>query len=262
MTSKFFSNISLKCRNPSLLSAAVLSTTLFMGTAIAASGSTSLEGISDDADKTAAQKSDSGAVQSITATPTVECPLNSGGPSLLGTTWRLSSIYGTKVPDALKIDMRVSTTSLTGFSGCNKYSANFKQVGYTGFTVKKINKTHKVCKVFIPYAGAPAINIGTWEGSYIRTIKRMGSVRQMTDTRLHFFNRNGQVGMKFRKIADENQQAEAVEQQVQEVAVVNETSAPVVEQHVVEKTVAQPVVEKAELSDEELITQFYETTKF
>jgi heat shock protein HslJ len=261
MTSKFLSNISLKCKNPYLLSVAVLSTTLFMGTAVAASGSTSLEGISGDTDKTVAQKADSGAVQSITATPSAECPLNSGGPSLLGTTWRLSSIYGTKVPEALKIDMRVSTTSLTGFSGCNKYSANFNQVGYTGFTVKKINKTNKVCKVFIPYPGAPAINIGTWEGSYIRTIKRMGSVRQVTESRLHFFNRNGQVGMKYRKIADENQQAEGVEQ-AQDVVVVNKTPAPAIEKAIVAETVEKPVAQKGELSDEELISQFYETTKF
>jgi hypothetical protein len=252
MTSKFLSNISLKCRNPYLLSAAVLSTTLFMGTAaIAGSGSTSLDGISGDADKSTSHKADSGAVQSITATQAAECPLNSGGPSLLGTTWWLNSIYGTKVPEALDIDMRVSTTSLTGFSGCNKYSANFKQVGYTGFTVKKINKTNKVCKVFIPYAGAPAINLGTWEGSYIRTIKRMGSVRQVTDTRLHFFNRNGQVGMKFHKVSDENQQAAVVEEK-KDVAIVSKTAA-------VEK---KPAVKKGELTDEELISQFYETTKF
>lgn len=262
MTSKFLSNISLKCKNPYLLSAAVLSTTLFMGTAMAASGSTTLDGISNDADKTATPKADSGAVKSITATPAAECPLNSGGPSLLGTTWRLSSIYGTRVPSALQIDMRVSTTSLTGFSGCNKYSANFKQVGYTGFTVKRINKTNKVCKVLIPYAGAPAINLGTWEGSYIRTIKRMGSVRQVTDSRLHFFNRNGQVGMKFRKIADENKQAEVAEE-TKEVATVNETPAVEEVVVVVKKAVEEkPAVKKAAITDEELISQFYETTKF
>ena len=140
MTSKLLSNLSLKCKTPYVVSVAIIGTTFFMGGAIAAGGSTPIQGL-DGGAKPAAQTP--APLQSITASPTAQCPLNSGGPSLLGTTWRLDSIYGNRVPQALKIDMRVSTTSLTGIGGCNKYSANFKQVGYTGFSVKTINRTKK-----------------------------------------------------------------------------------------------------------------------
>ncbi len=197
MTSQLFSNFSLRGKAPYLLSAAILGSTFFMGVAMAAGGSTSIQGL--DGAKPVAQKAVA-PIQSITATPAAECPLNSGGPSLLGTTWRLDSLYGNIVPKALKIDMRVSTTSLTGMGGCNKYSANFKQVGYTGFSVKSINRTKKKCKVIVPYKTAKSINVGSWEGSFLRTLGRMGSVRQMTATKLYFFNRNGQIGLKLRKV--------------------------------------------------------------
>ena len=47
--------------------------------------------------------------------------------------------------------------------------------------------------------------MGNWEGSYLRTLRRMGSVRQVASGKLHFFNRNGEIGMILRKIGDENQ---------------------------------------------------------
>ena len=196
MTSKLFSNTSLKCRISYLLSATILGGSFFISTAMAAGGSTSIQGL--DGAKPATQKE--APIQSITAVPAAECPLNSGGPSLLGTTWRLNSLYGNIVPKDLKIDMRVSATSLTGMGGCNQYSANFKQVGYTGFSVKKITRTKKKCKVIIPYKTAKSINVGSWEGSFLRTLGRMGSVRQMTATKLYFFNRNGQIGLKLDKV--------------------------------------------------------------
>ena len=200
MTSKLLSTASINSRLPFLLSIAALTTAFFVGTASAeGSSSTSLQSISSS--------SPAPAIQSITPTPTAECPLNSGGPSLLGTTWRLESIYGNRIPHPLEIDMRISTNALSGFSGCNKYSASFSQVGYTGFKVKKINQTKKACSVIIPYKKAKAVNVGNWEGSYLRTLRRMGSVRQAPSGKLHFFNRNGEIGMILRKIADENQPA-------------------------------------------------------
>ena len=281
--------ISLNAKRPYLVSLVVLSAGFFMGTAIAAGGSTPLQGLGDDKPATQAKP----VIQSITAAPTAECPLNSGGPSLLGTTWRLDSIYGNRVPAALKIDMRVSSTSLTGMGGCNKYSANFKQVGYTGFTVKTITKTKKKCEVIIPYKTAKSINVGSWEGSYLRTLKRMGSVRQMTDSQLFFFNRNGQTGMKFRKVGDENKEAAAAaakkaaqiaaaqkqEANIAAAAIKREAIAKKIvaeknaqEQMVIKKTTPstqvadpvskgseeqQPVVQKIKASDDDLITQFF-----
>ncbi len=197
MTLQLFSNFSLRCRAHFLLSIAILGSAFFIDTAMAAGGSTPIQGL--DNTKPVVQKAVA-PIQSITATPTAECPLNSGGPSLLGTTWRLDSLYGNKVPKELQIDMRVSTTSLTGIGGCNKYSANFKQVGYTGFSVKSVNRTKKKCKVIVPYKTAKSINVGSWEGSFLRTLGRMGSVRQITATKLYFFNRNGQIGLKLHKI--------------------------------------------------------------
>jgi hypothetical protein len=282
MTSKLFSNFSLKCRTPYLLSATIFST-FFLGTAMAAGGSTPIQGLSGSKP----------AVQSITAAPAAECPLNSGGPSLLGTTWRLDSLYGNKVPAMLTIDMRVSTTSLTGMGGCNKYSANFKQVGYTGFSVRTINRTKKKCKVIIPYKTAKSINVGSWEGSYLRTLKRMGSVRQMTETKLYFFNRNGQIGMKFHKVGDENKEAAAAAQKAARIAAANakkaaemaaakrrvdiarkvaaqkqaqqamiQKSAPAQKaKPMPQKSEDQPVVRKINTSDDDLIMNFFKATK-
>lgn len=39
----------------------------------------------------------------VTAPPAGVCPLNSGGESLLGSEWRLQSIYGTPVPAELEL---------------------------------------------------------------------------------------------------------------------------------------------------------------
>jgi hypothetical protein len=280
MTIKFFSNTVTNHRRSYLLSVAFLSTSFFMGTAIAADGDIPLEGL----DGIKAPTASTSAIQSITATPTAECPLNSGGPSLLGTTWRLDSIYGNRVPTALKIDMRVSTYALAGNAGCNQYSANFKQIGYTGFNVKTITKGKKACKVLIPYKAAKSINVGSWEGSYLRTLKRMGSVRQVTPTRLHFFNRNGEIGMKLRKIADENKQAEeaakkaaAIAQEAEnKVAIVEGTAEKAEENKVaIKSTLDQevivapeklegetPIVRKVSTSDDELIEKFFKTVEF
>lgn len=258
------------------LSVAFLSTSFFTGTAIAAGGATSIEGL--DGNQAPVASTQAPAIQGITATPTAACPLNSGGPSLLGTTWRLSSIYGNRVPPALKIDMRVSTYALAGNAGCNQYSANFKQIGYTGFNVKTITKGKKACKVLIPYKTAKSINVGSWEGSYLRTLKRMGSVRQVTDSRLHFFNRNGEIGMKFRKIADEKKQAEEAAKKA--AAIAKETAKKQAAIAEANKVATKPALEqeaivtpakaegetatirKISTSDDELIEQFFKTVEF
>ncbi len=272
MTIKFLNNTSINTKKSYLLSVAFLNAFFFASVAMAAGGSTSIQDISGG--KAAAPEAVPDTIQSITSTPTAECPLNSGGPSLLGTTWRLESIYGNRVPLALNIDMRVSTHSLTGNGGCNKYSANFKQIGYTGFNVKSITKTRKACKVLIPYKAAKSINVGSWEGSYIRTLKRMGSVRQVTDTRLHFFNRNGEVGMKFRKVKDENKQAAeaakkaaaearkiALQQKERQAAI--KKALPVQNATSIDKkSDEQPVVRKINTSDDDLIAKFFKTLEF
>jgi len=192
---KLFCNTSLK-HNPSrLLSIAVLSSAFFMGNAIAADdSSTLLQDISALL---------LGGVSTESETLGSTCPLNSGGPSLLGTTWRLESIYGNKIPAKLNIDMTVNKYVLTGNGGCNEYSAKFKQIGSTDFKVKNITKSKKACVVIAPNKAAPTINVGSWEGSYIRTLKRMKSVRQITNSSLQFFNRNGDTAMTFHKMIDE-----------------------------------------------------------
>ena len=274
MTIKFLNNTSINTKKSCLLSVAFLSGLFFVGTAIAADQSTPIQDITGG--KAAAPKAVPNTIQSITSTPTAECPLNSGGPSLLGTTWRLESIYGNKVPQALEISMRVSTHALAGNGGCNKYSANFKQVGYTGFSVKSITKTKKACKVLIPYKTAKSINVGSWEGSYLRTLKRMGSVRQITKTRLYFFNRNGEIGMKFRKIKDENKQAaEAAKKAAAAAATAKKIALQQKKQAIIKKAVPiqnpvssdkksdqQPVVRKIGTSDEDLIAKFFKTLEF
>lgn len=130
--------------------------------------------------------------------PDGTCPLNSGGPSLLGTEWRLFSIYGNTVPPALNITMKVNETTMEGFAGCNNYVADFKQVGYTGFKVTKIERERKGCEIIRPEDGGPTINVGDWEGAYIRTLQRAGSVKQEGNT-LHFFNRSGEPSVIFMK---------------------------------------------------------------
>lgn len=193
----FFANVSLKHTPSHLLSIAILSSTFFVGNAIAADdNSTLLQDISALLGGGESTGSD--------LLETTACPLNSGGPSLLGTTWRLESIYGNKIPLKLNIDMTVNKYALTGSGGCNEYSAKFKQIGSTDFKVKDISKSKKACVVITPNKAAPTINVGSWEGSYIRTLKRMKSVRQITNSSLQFFNRNGDPAMTFHKITDEN----------------------------------------------------------
>lgn len=119
------------------------------------------------------------------------CPLNSGGPTLLNSHWRVSSIYGNRIPYAIKIIMQVNSSSLTGHSGCNKYTANFKRVGYTGFKVVALQRGKQGCKTVRPVEGGPTINVGDIEGGYLRTLRRMGSVQQFKN-KLVFYNRNGE----------------------------------------------------------------------
>ena len=110
-----------------------------------------------------------------TPLPAGACPLNSGGPSLLGSKWRLLSIYGTKVPGELEINMQVGENDLQGFAGCNDYIAKFKRVGHTGFMMESVEKEgDKGCPILRPAVGAPTINVGDWQGSYIRTLQRAG----------------------------------------------------------------------------------------
>lgn len=126
------------------------------------------------------------------------CPLNSGGPSLLDSNWTVKSIYANDVPQGVDIVMTINTDSLTGSTSCNDYTANFKQVGYTGFRVTKIEKGTTGCKHIRPVEGGPTINVGDIEGGYLRTLGRMGSVQRFekddTDT-LVFYNRNGEQGI-------------------------------------------------------------------
>ncbi|QTR49071.1 META domain-containing protein [Candidatus Thiothrix anitrata] len=132
-------------------------------------------------------------------TPTLPagmCPLNSGGPSLLGTKWRLFSIYGNQVPKELKITLNVGDTTLMGSAGCNQYTAYFRRVGHTGFMMERIERGSEGCPVLRPEPGAPTINVGDWEGNYIRTLQRAGSVEQEADG-LHFYNRSGEQSVVF-----------------------------------------------------------------
>jgi hypothetical protein len=133
-----------------------------------------------------------------TVLPPGACPLNSGGPSLLGSKWSLLSVYGTEVPAGLDITMEVGEDQLTGFAGCNDYVAKFKRVGHTGFMMQGIDKKNEGCPVLRPAPGAPTINVGNWEGGYLRTLQRAGSVQQEGNT-LHFFNRSGEPSVIFRK---------------------------------------------------------------
>lgn len=128
------------------------------------------------------------------------CPLNSGGPTLLNSKWQVTSVYGNKIPHAVKLIMNVNSSSLTGNSGCNRYTANFKRIGYTGFRVTSISRGKQGCKVVRPIAGGPTINVGDLEGGYLRTLRRMGSVQQFNN-KLVFYNRNGEPGIIMTKIS-------------------------------------------------------------
>ncbi|MCK5902849.1 MAG: META domain-containing protein [Cocleimonas sp.] len=229
-----------------VLSLVALSTLLLINTAGAEDAVTSLEGLTDNSSSKTSTTKAKKEISSITEEATVACPLNSGGPSLLGTTWRLDTIYGNRVPRPIQLDMRITTHALSGFAGCNKYSASFSQVGYTGFRVIQIAKTKKPCKIIIPYKTAKAINIGNWEGSYLRTLRRMGSVRQITGDKLHFFNRNGEIGLTLSKIGDDTTPAveeKAVVEKIPETAS-NETKA---------EASSEISTQKEETSDEKLI---------
>ena len=124
------------------------------------------------------------------------CPLNSGGPSLLGTRWRLYSIYGNRCPTELEISMKVQETAMAGLGGCNDYNASFKQVGNRGFKVVNIQQTRRACEVLRPAPGAPTINVGNWEGNYLRVLRRAGSVEQVGAT-LQFYDFNGKPSIIF-----------------------------------------------------------------
>jgi len=128
------------------------------------------------------------------------CPLNSGGPTLLNTVWQVKSIYRNNVPSAMKLLTKINSTSLTGNSGCNNYTANFKRVGYTGFRVTSINKGKKSCRVIRPVSGGPTINVGDLEGGFLRTLRRMGSVQQLNN-KLVFYNRSGERAIIMTKVS-------------------------------------------------------------
>lgn len=131
------------------------------------------------------------------------CPLNSGGPSLLGTKWRLFSVYGHEVPPELEITMVVGDNTLEGNAGCNDYSAYFKRVGHTGFMMTRYDKGQNACPVLPTTVGGPTINVGNWEGNYLRTLMRAGSVQQEDGgNTLQFYNRNGDASVIFSKMVD------------------------------------------------------------
>lgn len=142
-------------------------------------------------------------VESLVAAPLPElppgaCPLNSGGPSLLGSKWRLFSVYGNQVPPEVTITMEVGDNALKGSAGCNEYNAIFQRVGHTGFKMTKVEKGDKGCPVISPGAGLPTINVGSLEGGYLRNLGRAGSVQQ-EGSLLQFFNLNGEESVVFAK---------------------------------------------------------------
>ena len=126
--------------------------------------------------------------------PPAACPLNSGGPSLLGSRWFVMSIYGNAVPKELRMTMLVEQTAMVGIGGCNNYTANFVQVGNRGFKVVGINRGDKPCEVIRPAPGEPTIDAGSWEGRYLRVLGRAGSVQQLGST-LQFHDFNGKPSL-------------------------------------------------------------------
>jgi hypothetical protein len=134
----------------------------------------------------------------VPALPPGACPLNSGGPSLLGSKWRLFSVYGNEVPKEVTITMEVGDNALKGFAGCNDYTAVFQRVGHTGFKMTKIEKGDKGCPVLSSGDGLPTINVGSLEGGYLRNLGRAGSVQQ-EGSLLQFFNLNGEPSVVFAK---------------------------------------------------------------
>ncbi len=138
-------------------------------------------------------------LDSITDRAAASCPLNSGGPSLLGTKWRVSKTYNNVVPKGLDMTMNVSLNTMAGSTGCNKYAAKFKQVGYTGFSIVHMSRTRHPCKLLRPEAGGKSIHVGNQEGAYLRIMRRMGSVQQLDDGVLVFYDRNGKKGLEMTK---------------------------------------------------------------
>jgi hypothetical protein len=120
---------------------------------------------------------------------------------LLGSKWRLLTVYGNDVPEGLDITMQVGESELSGFSGCNTYNAHFVRIGHTGFVVHGIDRTQLGCNVLATTPGGPTIHVGNWEGNYLRTLQRAGSVQQVGST-LQFYNRNGLPSVVFGKKYD------------------------------------------------------------
>lgn len=131
----------------------------------------------------------------ITSRKVASCPLNSGGPSLLGTNWRVSSTYGNKISEEVDMKMTVNLDTMAGDTGCNKYAAKFKQVGFTGFTITHLNRTRNPCMRVDNDKGKPSVDLSRIEGAYLRIIRRMGSVQRLDDGKLVFYDRNGKKGL-------------------------------------------------------------------
>ena len=138
--------------------------------------------------------------EGITDRKAQSCPLNSGGPSLLGTTWRVSQTYGNSIPTPITMSMTVNLDTMTGNTGCNKYAAKFKQIGATGFVISQVDRTREPCMVVSQGAGKPTIHLGNIEGSFLRIMKRMGSVQQTEEGTLVFYDRNGKEGLVMTKL--------------------------------------------------------------
>lgn len=137
--------------------------------------------------------------EGITDRETQSCPLNSGGPSLLGTNWRVAKTYGNAISQAVDISMTVNLDTMTGETGCNKYAAKFKQVGATGFVISNIDRTREPCMVVKQGEGKPTVHLGNIEGAYLRIMRRMGSVEQVDENTLVFYDRNGKEGLVMEK---------------------------------------------------------------
>ncbi|CAA6821159.1 MAG: Unknown protein [uncultured Thiotrichaceae bacterium] len=129
-----------------------------------------------------------------------DCPLNSGGASLLNSEWKVESVYGNKIPDVVTMNLKVGQTTLSGEAGCNSYNAIFQQVGYTGFKITEINKGKKGCRIVNSYPSGPTVNVGDLENGYLRTLRRMGSVQQF-ENKLVFYNRNGDKAIEMTKVS-------------------------------------------------------------
>lgn len=136
----------------------------------------------------------------ITKRKVASCPLNSGGPSLLGTNWRVSSTYGNAISDAVDMNMTVNLDTMAGDTGCNKYTAKFTQRGFTGFRITDLKRTRKPCMRVNTGEGKPTVDLSKIEGAFLRIIRRMGSVQQLDASTLVFYDRNGEKGLEMTKL--------------------------------------------------------------